>query len=129
MLLDHKSLDPYSTFSITIIVRIISLDEDSKSGFSILLNEEGEIPSFVLDHSVSIDKQLTDFLSKFIHDQNIQILYATKTISDITIDRNIQNVLNISYNLISNNKTSKSGKFVKFDKKNIELYRFANSNR
>jgi hypothetical protein len=113
-------------FSVNILTRIVCLDEESKNGFSVLLDENGEIPNFNLVKEGNLDNQVLTFLSNFIHEDHLRFILSTKTVSSIINDGDN---LNISYNLISSNKITKSGKFVKFDKNNIELYRLANSIR
>tara|TARA_R100000005_G_C4989663_1_gene197288 strand:+ start:1308 stop:1658 length:351 start_codon:yes stop_codon:yes gene_type:complete len=112
--------------SVKILTRIICLDEESKNGFSVLLDDTGEIPRFNLVKDKDVNSQLVEFVSNFIHENHLHITLATKTVSSIEIE---DDSLNISYNLISNNKITKSGKFVKFDKNSIELYRLANNIR
>jgi len=113
-------------FSINIFTRVICLDEESKSGFSVLLDNNGEIPSFSLVKENNLDNQIMEFLSNFIHENNLNFTLSTKTVSSIIID---DDNVSITYNLVSTNKITKSGKFIKFDKNNIELYRLANSIR
>lgn len=113
-------------FSVNILTRIICLDEESKNGFSILLDDSGKIPNFNLVKDENLDNQIMAFVSKFIYENDLHFILSTKTVSSIINDGDN---LNISYNLISNNKIAKSGKFVKFDKNSIELYRLANSVR
>lgn len=113
-------------FSVNILTRIICLDEESKNGFSVLLDDNGEIPNFNLVKGENLDNQVRAFVSNFIYENHLHFILSTKTVSSIINDCGN---LNISYNLISVNKITKSGKFVKFDKNNIELYRLANSIR
>jgi len=113
-------------FNVHVFTRIIAIDEQDDDAFLILLDENGDIPKFILSNNSSIDEQLHNFLLKFINDSEIPIILSTKTTSSII---NKEDILSIFYNLISNRSIPKSGKFVKFNKKNLELYRLVNGNR
>lgn len=114
-----------SSFKVDIFIRIITSSSSDDSGFLVLLDDDGEFPSFAMSNQMSLDQQISEKLNSYIYDNDINIVLSTKMISSI---ENKNDILEIWYTFLSSNTYSKKGSFVSFNKNSIELYRLANSN-
>lgn len=107
-------------------LRVLYFSE-SPSEFLILLENNGDFPMIDLDCSKSIEDQLLNKLTSIFNDNSIAFdIINTKQISSIETS---DGSLNITYNFISPTQHNKgSGKFVKFNQKSIEIFRYMNEN-
>lgn len=110
-------------FEIEVTLRIITTSEDS-GALLILLDTNGNLPSFSLSDKSALDMQIFYTLQTYFYENDLYPLLANKSISYVS---NAQNKLNITYNMISTSSVVKTGSFVKFNKQSIELYRIINN--
>lgn len=119
--LNKKSLEK---FNVVITMRILYPDEDS-DGFFIFLDKNADYPEVFLSESSDIDNTIYQTLIRFFSEDTTSFMCQNKHLSSITKD---QDKITIQYNMfISNKCMCKFGQFVKFDKRNIELYRYLNN--
>ena len=111
-------------FNVVITIHIIDID-DRKNQILIFVDEDGEIPNIIADCGISIEKQIYDKLCKYFHDESVESMILGKRISEIKID---DDSLHVSYNIFNASK-EKCGRFIPFNKKSMELYRFINHNK
>lgn len=80
-----------------------------------------------MEHGNSIDdKILSKLTASFSDNSVISDIMSTKRIASI---ETIESVLNITYNFMSPTQHSiKSGKFIGFNQRSIEIYRYMNDN-
>lgn len=112
-------------FKVKIYLRIITTSKE-EGKLLILLEENGESPYFILEDNSTLDEQLTNKLNSLFYENDMYLINGTKQVSNIEIDKNDQ-CLDIYFNFISPSTASKSGSFVIFDKKSMELYRLINN--
>lgn len=109
-------------------LNIVSNDFDT-DGFKVYLRENGQKPSIILEEGQSIDNQIYVFLdSLFYNKRNIvSSMNLYKLLSNFRIHGS---TCIVTYNIFCYDEPDvKEGKFVKFNKNSIELYRFANNKR
>lgn len=112
-------------FKVKIYLRIITTSEE-EGKLLILLEDNCEIPYFILEDKSTFDEQLTSKLNDLFYENDMYLIHGTKQVSNIEIDKD-DKCLNIYFNFISSSTASKSGSFVIFDKKSIELHRLINN--
>lgn len=110
------------TFNVLAHLRIITPSDSGDGSFLILLDDSGEIPNFPLSNDLDLDFQIIDKLSNILYDNDLQTVFTTKTIS--YIEKN-NDTLNIFYNFISTNTYSKTGSFVSFNKRSMQLHKLS----
>jgi hypothetical protein len=119
--LNNKSLEK---FNVIITMRILSPDQDS-DGFFIFLDKNADYPEVFLLKSNDIDTTIYQTLIRFFSEDTAAFMCQNKHLSGIAKDKD---KIFIQYNMFVSNKCMcKSGQFVKFDKRNIELYRYLNN--
>ena len=108
-------------FNVKIRLFFILFDE-SQENFKVYLDDDGNYPEIDFKGEEDVNALLfntaNDSFYNFQHNP-----YMLPTLNKVEYSKD---VVRISYNILcENNFTCKSGKFVKFDKPSIELYRFA----
>jgi len=109
-------------------LNIVSNDFET-DGFKIYLTEDGSKPFLILEGDQSVDNQVQILLdSLFFNKGNVTYaMNAYKSFSSMRIHKS--NCI-ITFNIFCYDEpNAKEGKFVKFNKNSIELYRFANNQR
>lgn len=111
-------------FDCKIVLRILCPDQES-DGFFIFLDENADYPEVFLLKSSDIDTTIYQTLIKFFPEETTAFMCQNKHLSGIIKDKD---QIIIQYNMFVSNKCMcKSGQFVKFDKRSIELYRYVNN--
>lgn len=110
-------------FEVGVTLRIVTTSEDG-GALLILLDKDGNPPSFSLSDKSSLDMQIFYTLQEYFYENDLYSLIGNKSISHISNDNN---KVNITYNIISTSSIVKTGSFVKFNKQSIELYRIINN--
>lgn len=106
-------------------IHTLMFDEDSGS-FKVYLDESGDIPSIKIGVKGSIDDHILTKLNECFYQVDDTLLSACKLVSATKESENIDIVYNI---YCYDNLVCKVGKFVRFDKRSMDLYRFAKNNR
>lgn len=115
-------------FSVVVYLRIITASDDNDGSILVLLDNSGEIPSFELSNKSSLDSQILKNLSELLYQNDIDIIYTTRTISEISQSSEENNKIKIFYNFIAINTYSKTGAFVSYNKNSIELHKLSIGN-
>ena len=109
-----------------LILRILTYNDsslDGESPFLVFVKSDSNFPSIKVEHPCNFEALLRHELNK--HISNIEPVINAKSFSTIntTEDR-----IEIYFNLFTNSTRCKdTGNFVKFNKKSMDLYRFANT--
>lgn len=115
-------------FNIVVYLRIITASDNNDGSILILLDDSGEIPNFELSDKSNLNVQILNKLSDLLYQNDIDIIYTTKTISEISQPSETNNIVEIFYNFISINTYSKTGAFVSYNKNSIELHKLSIGN-
>lgn len=109
-------------FLIKVVLKIVTMPDDERNKFLVLLDEDGNFPSLYLSHDQNIDDEILKCLRDFLYENEIFVVSSTKKITDLNIKNN---ELHIFYQFISLSTFSKKGAYTVFDKRSIELYKLS----
>ena len=109
-------------FTVNITLKIVDVNVDT-SKVLVLVTENGEFPTFTLNHEEKIEKQIFDNLCCFFHEEESLSMFSTKQLSEVY---NEEDALYICYNFICPSSRCKHGKFINFNKTSMELNKFTN---
>jgi hypothetical protein len=109
-----------SSHKVKIELAIITSSDDYDAPFMILLDENGNMPSFYISDKKSFDIQVFDFISEFFYEKDTYITNSTKNISTVVFE---EDCLKIIVNLIAPSEELKKGDFVSYHKNSMQLHR------
>jgi hypothetical protein len=110
-------------FEVNITLRIITPSEQ-RSELMIFVDDNGDFPKIKVRSNRRIDDHIIEKLNELFYENDLYTILSTKQISSI---ESSSNSIDIFYNFLSTSTESKTGSFVYYNQRSIELFRLANN--